>query len=116
MHTKHPPRQSHPHGDGNEAPPINHAAEVHARAAEAAAHISPPPAGFPADGKDWLAYLEAGAFSEEQKAYLWNPTALSQYEAANATANDPTATRVLAVWRAWLVANPAPPTRNPFKP
>jgi hypothetical protein len=109
----HPPRHGGA-GEGLAAPPINHAATVEARAREAAAHVNAPPAGFAADPAAWLAELEAAQFTAEQRAYLWNPTALAQYEAGQATAHDPLAARIVAAWRAWLAANPAPPPGNPF--
>lgn len=111
----HAPRHSDPHPEVEPTPPkINHAAEVEARAREATAHVNPPPAGFAADPAVWLTELEAAQFTDAQKAYLWNPTALAQYEAGQAVAQDPLAARILEVWRAWLVQNPAPLATNPF--
>lgn len=113
MHNQHPPRQPHPHGEGNESSPINHAAEVRARAA--APEVYTPPAGFSADPAAWLVELHAGNFTPEQIAYL-RSGALGQYEAALASHPDPLGEQIAGAWRAWLVANPAPPAGNPFNP
>lgn len=113
MRHPHPPRHT---GERTEPPneKINHAAEVRARAEAAANPVYTPPAGFSADPAAWLVELRAGNFTPAQIAYL-RSNALDLYEAGQATARDPLATEIIAVWRAWLAANPAPlnPT-NPF--
>lgn len=108
MRHPHPPRHA---GDRTEPPneKINHAAEVRARAS--APQVYTPPAGFSADPAAWLVELHAQNFTPEQAAYL-RSNALAQYEAA--AGSDPLAAEIIAAWRAWLAANPAPPPGNPF--
>lgn len=82
-----------------------------------------PPPGLPADPTQLLALLQSGSVPPAAATYLHNPSALAQYEAAIAAARalnvDPAAVhlaeQIAAAWRAWRIANPAPPARDPFR-
>lgn len=80
-----------------------------------------PPAGFPADPAAFLAYLQAGAFTPAQIAYL-RSNALTQYVAAiNQARGMPGLTeavalgdKIIAAWLAGLAALGPAPAGNPF--
>lgn len=111
---RHPPRNQ----------PTREPSDRKAPLREVATQIPPytPPAGFPADPREFLAYLQAGAFTPQQAAYL-RSNALTQYVAAiNAARAMPGLAEVVAlgdqIIAAWLAAldvlGPAP-TGNPFQ-
>lgn len=80
-----------------------------------------PPAGFPADPREFLAYLQAGQFTVEQIAYL-RSNALTQYVSAINSARgmpglgDAVALgdQIIAAWIAALAALGPAPAGNPF--
>lgn len=80
-----------------------------------------PPAGFPADPRDFLAYLMLGQFTPAQIAYL-RSNALTQYVAAiNSARGMPglveavqLGDQIIAAWIAALAALGPAPASNPF--
>lgn len=81
-----------------------------------------PPAGFPADPREFLAYLQAGQFTAPQAAYL-RSNALTQYVAAiNSARGMPglaeavaLGDQIIAAWIAALAALGPAPASNPFQ-
>lgn len=108
--TRHPPRTPR-------APPAPPARKAPA----APSNTYTPPAGFPADPAEWLAYLRAGQFTAQQAAYL-RSNALTQYVAAiNAARGMPglaeavaLGDQIIAAWIAALAALGPAPASNPF--
>jgi len=80
-----------------------------------------PPAAFPADPREFLAYLQAGQFTAAQIAYL-RSNALTQYVAAiNSARGMPglgeavaLGDQIIAAWIAALAALGPAPAGNPF--
>ncbi len=80
-----------------------------------------PPAGFPGDPAEFLAYLQAGQFTAQQAAYL-RSNALTQYVAAiNSARRMPglaeavaLGDQIIAAWIAALAALGPAPAANPF--
>ena len=108
---------------GQEQPePAINTARIARAAAAGANQPYTAPAGFPADPRDFLAYLQAGSFTPQQAAYL-RSNALTQYVAAiNAARSMPGLGEAVAlgdqIIAAWLVALAAlGPTLagNPFQ-
>lgn len=88
---------------------------------EPPANTYTPPAGFPADPVEFLAYLKAGQFTPAQAAYL-RSNALTQYVAAiNAARGMPglveavtLGDQIIAAWLAALAALGPAPASDPF--
>ena len=91
------------------------------KATAAAPLVYIPPAGFPADPREFLAYLQAGQFTDEQVRYL-RSNALRIYESALASARGnpdlvaevALGDEIAAAWRAALAALPPASAANPF--
>lgn len=89
---------------------------------EPPASIYTPPAGFPADPREFLAYLQAGQFTAQQAAYL-RSNALTQYVAAiNSARGMPglveavtLGDQIIAAWLAALAGLGPAPAANPFQ-
>lgn len=106
-----------------QAPTMSDVTNARLGRAEQAGGVGPytPPARFPADPEEWLAYLKAGQFTAEQQAYL-RSNAYGIYTSAinSARGNEALAKEValgdqiIAVWTAWRAAHPAPAV-DPFQ-
>jgi hypothetical protein len=80
-----------------------------------------PPAGFPADPVEWLAYLKAGQFTDAQLRYLHGPAFVQYVGAINAARGSDALAgivalgdQIIAAW-ATIRATTAPPAAgNPF--
>jgi hypothetical protein len=114
------PRIRHPHTHRPLGP--REPSTPPARKATAAAPlVYIPPAGFPADPREFLAYLQAGQFTDEQVRYL-RSNALRIYESALASARGnpdlvaevALGDEIAAAWRAALAALPPASAANPF--
>lgn len=79
-----------------------------------------PPAGFPADPREFLTYLMAGQFTPEQEKYLRSNAFDIYVSAINSARGNGALTKevalgdqIIAVWAAWRAAHPEPAS-NPF--
>lgn len=110
---RHPPRNQ----------PTREPSDRKAPLREVATQIPPytPPVGFPGDPAEFLAYLQAGRFTDAQAAYL-RSNALTQYVAAiNSARGMPglaeavaLGDQIIAAWIAALAALGPAPAANPF--
>ena len=110
---RHPPRNQPTRESNDRKAPLR----------EVATQIPPytPPAGFPADPREFLAHLQAGTFTAAQAAYL-RSNALTQYVSAINNARGmpglseavALGDQIIAAWIAALAALGPAPASNPF--
>lgn len=91
------------------------------KAPSAPSNTYTPPAGFPADPAEWLAYLKAGQFTDAQFRYLHGPAFVQYVSGINgARGSDALAgivalgDQIIAVWAQIRATTTPPATGNPF--
>lgn len=84
--------------------------------------LSPPPAGFPADPAEWLAYLRAGKFTDAQLRYLHGPAFVQYVGAINAARGSDALAGIVALgdqiiveWATIRATTSPPAAGNPFQ-
>lgn len=83
---------------------------------------STPPAGFPADPAEWLAYLRAGKFTAAQLHYLHGPAFVQYVGAINAARGSDALAGIVALgdqiiveWATIRATTSPPAAGNPFQ-